>query len=96
MFNFFKRLKVNYYSRTIPIKEREKIIALFFQHLSVLYAGSTPELIVRVDGPFYLEKNKFYYDIAKELLRRLKLNIILSKGTMEETCYFSFKIKQND
>lgn len=96
MFSFLNRIKINYFARKIPLSEREKIIGIFFNDLSALYGNNVKEVRVPIDGRFELDKHKFYFEIGKELLKRMRLNVKIEKGTNEENKnYFSICVKGN-
>ena len=72
-----KRLN-EFFIKTMTPDGRNKIIAVFFKHLSELYASDAMSLRVPV-GNFDLIDNKFYFAVAQVLLKKLDLNIRIEK-----------------
>lgn len=92
MMNFFKKKKNNIFVEQLTPEQRNAVIAIFFKHLSELYASNA--LAIRIPiGNFDLIKNKFYFEIAKELLKNLKINVKIEKigidATVPEDRYFA-------
>lgn len=91
MLNFFKKKKNNIFVEQISAETRNKIIAMFFKHMFELYASDA--LVLRVPiGNFNLIQNKFYFEVAKEFLKKMEVNVKIEKigidATKPEDRYF--------
>ncbi len=78
MLNFLRKKKNNIFVEQISAVERNKIIAVFYKNLSELYASNAIGLKIPC-GNFDLIKNRFYFEVAKEILKLLKTNIRIDK-----------------
>lgn len=95
MFNFFKKKQNDFFVKNLTMERRNIITAVFFKHLSEFYASDSPELRIDV-GNFDTIPNKYYFEVAKYLLKKMDLNISIEKvgedATKPKDRYYALKV----